>query len=77
VIVSESNERSIERIRRAFKALSGMGISKDILVKTRKEIEKYHSVIASLELKILEEGRVLYEERKATEIEGLASKSES
>lgn len=63
VIVSESQEREIARMRRAYHCLQGVGASKDVLVKTRAEVERYRTVVASLEAKILSEGRVLYERR--------------
>jgi uncharacterized protein len=63
VIVSESDERPIKRMQRARRALTDVRVSKDILVKTRPEIEKYHSVYASLECQILDEGKILYDAR--------------
>lgn len=44
----------------AHRALRGLGVAKDVLVKTRGEIERYRSVPASLEAEILERGRRLY-----------------
>ena len=61
VIVSESQERPLARMRRALACLEGMGVSKDVLVKTRREVEKYRDVHASLESQVLEKGRTLYE----------------
>ena len=61
VIVSESDQHPTERAVRAHRCLGGMGVSKDILVKTRAEVEKYRHVYASLECEILERGKVLYE----------------
>jgi hypothetical protein len=40
--------------------LSGLNVPKDVLVKTRAEVERYRHVHASLTGQILEEGRVLY-----------------
>jgi uncharacterized protein len=60
VILSSSNDRIVDRIRRADCCLNGIKVSKDVLVKTHKEMEEYREVAASLERKILLEGRVLY-----------------
>ena len=64
VIVPESHQRPLQRARRAITCLSGMNISKDVLVRTRSEVEKYRGVYASLENQIFEKGRVLYERRE-------------
>jgi predicted nucleotidyltransferase len=61
VIVPESLERPLVRMRRALACLEGIGVSKDVLVKTRSEVEKYREVYASLESQVLEKGRKLYE----------------
>lgn len=63
VIVPESSERPLQRAQRAIACLGGMNISKDVLVRTRTEAEKYRNVYASLESQIFEKGRVLYERR--------------
>ncbi len=60
VIVSDSDESPIERASRAYGCLEGLNVPKDILVKTRAEVDKYRHVYASLECEILERGKVLY-----------------
>jgi predicted nucleotidyltransferase len=60
VIVSKSEEKPIERMIRAQGVLGGLGISKDILVKTRSEADRFRNVRASLEYKIFHEGKILY-----------------
>ena len=60
VLLKSSNERGIERMRRARRALRSFMIPKDILVKTTEEFNRYASVYSSLESKILEKGKVLY-----------------
>ena len=60
VIVPESDERPIQRMQRAHHCLGGLGVSKDVLVKTRAEADRYRHVRASLEHKVFNEGRVLY-----------------
>lgn len=65
VIVSESTMRPIEREVQAHLCLSGLGVPKDILVKTRAEVERFRPVYASLEAEILERGKLLYERSQA------------
>ncbi len=60
VIVAESDEPPAHRASRAYRVLWGIEASKDVLVKTRAEFEKYVDVRASLEHKIRERGRLLY-----------------
>ena len=60
VIVSESDEKPVQRAVRAHRSLRGLNVSKDVLVKTRREFERYQHIKASLENLILERGRVLY-----------------
>lgn len=64
VIVSNSDLPPARRSSRAYRALRGIGQSKDIIVKTISEFNKYASVEASLEAKILKEGKLLYERSK-------------
>jgi predicted nucleotidyltransferase len=61
VIVPESHERPLQRIRRARACLEDVRVAKDILVRTRVEVDKYCQVYASLECQVLEKGRVLYD----------------
>jgi uncharacterized protein len=60
VIVPDSDERPIDRMHRGYSCLSGVGVPKDVLVKTRTEAEHYRHVRASLEYKVFAEGIVLY-----------------
>ena len=60
VIVSHSDEKPVQRAVRGHRCLNGLQVSKDILVKTRAEVERFRNVHASLECQILECGRVLY-----------------
>jgi predicted nucleotidyltransferase len=60
VVVSVSNEAPVRRAQRAHRCLRGLGFSKDILVKTRAELERYRGVPASLEAEILGKGRLIY-----------------
>lgn len=61
VIVPESNERPLQRARRACGCLRGIGVPTDVLVRTRAEADRYREVYASLESEIFEKGRVVYE----------------
>lgn len=60
VVVRESTESPVLRARRAHRCLRGLGIAKDILVKTRAELERFRNVRSSLEAEILEHGRLIY-----------------
>ena len=60
VIVSQSDEKPIQRAVRAQNCMDKLLVPADILVKTRAEIERYRHVRASLERKMLERGRILY-----------------
>ena len=60
VIVAESDEKPVQRAVRAHRSLSGLNVSKDVLVKTRKEFERYQHIKASLENLIQLKGKVLY-----------------
>lgn len=64
VIVPHSDMKPIQRAVRARRCLRGIRMPKDILVKTRAEVDKYRDVYASLECEILERGKVLYERRE-------------
>ena len=60
VVVRESTESPVRRAQRAHRCLRGLGIAKDILVKTRAELERFRHVRSSLEAEILERGRLIY-----------------
>jgi uncharacterized protein len=60
VIVPESNERPIDRMHRAYRCVSGLGMPVDVLVRTRPQVDRYRNVYASLECEVLECGKILY-----------------
>jgi predicted nucleotidyltransferase len=60
VVVGQSNETPVRRSQRAHRCLKGLGIAKDVLVKTRAEVERFRNVRSSLEAEILERGRLIY-----------------
>ena len=65
VVVSQSDETPVRRAQRAHRCLMGLGVAKDILVKTRAELDRFRSVPSSLEAQILEQGRLVYGCRQA------------
>ncbi len=60
IIVEESSLTPVKRATRAYRCLRDIPYPLDILVKTRKEVEKFSNVRAALEYKILNEGKLLY-----------------
>jgi predicted nucleotidyltransferase len=60
VIVSDSDLPPIRRAQQAHRCLSGLGIPKDVLVKTYAEVERESGVYTSLVSQILERGKVVY-----------------
>lgn len=60
VIITKSSEKPIQRAVRAQRSLRGVKAAVEVLVKTRKEFERYSSVKASLEAQITREGKLLY-----------------
>ena len=60
VIVRDSGEKAIRRMQRAHRCLSGLGFSKDVLVPTRAQVERYKHLRASLFHQVLANGRKIY-----------------
>lgn len=60
VIVKNSRQKPIQRAVRAQRSLRGVKAPVDVLVKTRREFERFISVKASLEAQITREGKLLY-----------------
>lgn len=60
VIVHDSSEKTIRRMQRAHRCLSGLGFSKDVLVPTRAQVNRYKHLRASLFHQVLTKGRKLY-----------------
>jgi len=60
VVVPESNERPVERMRRAHRCLRGLGIAKDVLVKTRQEFDRLRALPSTLDYLVFHRGRKLY-----------------
>ena len=60
IVVEKSDERPIKRSIEGYKALWGLGISKDIIVYTENEFEKAAQKEMSLSNKIKSMGKVIY-----------------
>jgi uncharacterized protein len=60
VVVSDSSDNSLGRAQNAQRALSGLELSKDVIVKTRAEVDRVSSLRPTLAYKVLHEGRLLY-----------------
>lgn len=60
VVVRSSDETPVRRAQRAHRCLRGLAVAKDVLVKTRAELERFRYVRSSLEAEILERGRLIY-----------------
>ena len=69
VIVSQSELSPARRAMQAHRCLQGLNVPKDILVRTRAEVERFRTVRASLEHQIFERGTVLYERQAGTRAE--------
>ena len=60
VILASSDDRPIDRMGRAQRCLRKIAASKDILVRTLAEFERYMHLRASLEYQVKQQGVVLY-----------------
>ena len=60
VIVAESDESPVRRAQRAHRCLIGLGMPKDVIVKTRTEFDRFRDVVSSLTHKINQEGKLVY-----------------
>ena len=69
VVVSHSDLPPTRRAMRAHRCLQGLSVPKDILVRTRAEVDRFRHVRASLEHQIFQRGTVLYERQAGTRAE--------
>ena len=60
VVAPEGNEAPVERMRRAHRCLHGLGLAKDILVKTRQEFDRLLVLPSTLDYLVFHRGRKLY-----------------
>jgi predicted nucleotidyltransferase len=72
VIIAHSDAPPISRMVRAHGCLAGLAVSKDIVVTTQKEFDFMRGARASLESKVADRGKVLYDRRQDTARAGLA-----
>src|SRR5579885_1594872 len=66
LVIKDSDEPPQRRVIRAYRALSGLGIPKDILWRTPAEIAEWSSVRNYVTTEALREGRVLYEKQSCS-----------
>jgi predicted nucleotidyltransferase len=64
VIVTDSTLSDYERAVQGHRALTGLDVAKDVIVKTRAEYDRFRQVRTSLEHKVAQRGRVLYDWRQ-------------
>jgi len=60
IVVDESDEKSYKRPVAGHRALRGLDLSKDIIVKTKKEFEQASDNITTLMYKIKNDGELVY-----------------
>ncbi len=65
IVVADSAAPAHRRAQDAYRCVGAVGVSKDLLVLTRAELEKQARVATSLARRVRERGRVLYERREA------------
>src|SRR5258706_7268995 len=61
LVIKDTVEPAYRRTIPAYRALSGLGISKDIIWRTPAEVEDWSHVPTYVTTRALQEGRVLYE----------------
>ncbi len=60
VVVPDSPDNSLRRAQDAHRALSGLDLPKDVIVRTRAEVDRVKTLRPTLTCKILNEGKLLY-----------------
>ena len=60
VILPQSDERPIRRDQRAQRCLGRLPISADILVRTRREVNRVRGILGSLTHEVFQKGRKVY-----------------
>ena len=60
VVVQDSDEKPLQRAQRAHCSLIGLDFPKDVLVRTRMEVEEGRQVPSSVTNTVLQKGRRLY-----------------
>jgi predicted nucleotidyltransferase len=60
IVVDESDEKSYKRPVAGYRALRGLRIPKDLIVKTKQEFERSASNVTTLLYKIKKDGELIY-----------------
>jgi len=60
VIVPESEEPASQRMHRAYRCLTGLNVATDVVVQTRRQVDRYKHLRSTLLHKVINEGRLLY-----------------
>ena len=63
LIVKDTDQTGYRRSIQAYRALSGLGVAKDIIWRTAAELEDWSHVATYVTTRALREGKVLYEKR--------------
>ena len=63
LIIKDTDEPAYRRTAPAYRALSGLGVPKDIIWRTPAEVEDWSAVPTYVTTRALGEGKVLYEKR--------------
>ena len=74
IIVSESIEPAHRRAQKAYRCLRGIKVPIDLIVLTREELVFQGGVVTSLARRVMERGKVLYEQGKARRDSEVADK---
>jgi len=60
VVVANSDAASLTRAQRAHRVLGDLALPKDVIIKTREEVDRVKALRPTLAYKIMHEGRLLY-----------------
>lgn len=60
VVVPETQETPVQSVRRAHRCLRGLGLAKDVVVKTRDEFDRLRVLPSTLDHLVYHRGRKLY-----------------
>lgn len=60
IILGEKTEPGYRMARRAYRALRGLRVPVDFVIRSHAEVEENRNIPASLEYEVLHRGRVLY-----------------
>jgi len=63
MIVMETDEKPHKRAVSVRKVLKGIGIPKDIIVKTPEEFERFKDIVGTIVYPAAHKGRIIYERR--------------